>query len=108
LNADRIKLLKEAIKNEPKDPFNRYALAMEYLSSDLFEAKRHLEVLLDKFPDYLPTYYQTGNLYWELEELEAAKETFEKGISLALKQNNTKTHEELKSAYNNLLFEMDE
>lgn len=96
MQEERLKILSELIKNEPNEPFNRYALAMEYAGRNTTECLKHLEVLLESFPEYLPTYYQAATIYAEQEKEEKAKSTFEKGILLASKQNNEKILKELK------------
>ncbi|MFB0908626.1 MAG: tetratricopeptide (TPR) repeat protein [Spirosomataceae bacterium] len=98
MQEERLKILSELIKTEPDEPFNRYALAMEYAGKDTVESLRHLEVLLEIFPEYLPTYYQAATLYAEQEKEEKAESTFERGILLASKQNNEKILKELKGA----------
>lgn len=99
MQAERLKILTELVKTEPNEPFNRYALAMEYIGSDSQEALKHLEVLLNGFANYLATYYQAAIIYAEQDEEEKAKVTFEKGIALAKKQGNEKILKELKGAF---------
>ena len=106
MNEARINLLKSYIEEEPKDPFNYYALACEYLNGKEEEALQLFEQLLINFPDYLATYYQAAQLLQEFEEDEKTLAVYEKGIALAEKQNNTKTLNELKTAKQNLEFEM--
>lgn len=98
MQEERLKILSELIKTEPDEPFNRYALAMEYAGKDTTECLKHLEVLLKSFPEYLPTYYQAGTIYAEQEKEEKAKGAFTNGILLADKQNNDKILKELKGA----------
>ena len=107
MDIDRIKTLKTFLQEEPNDPFNWYALAMEYYELDVQKSCDLLESLLEKHPLYLPTYYKAAHLFWDLEDLEKAKKTFEEGIHLATKSNDQKTLRELKTSYQNLIFEMD-
>ncbi|MBN3519012.1 tetratricopeptide repeat protein [Algoriphagus lutimaris] len=106
-NLDRLEILKEYAKEEPENPFNWYALAIEYLSVDPNEAEKYFIKLLSSFEAYLPTYYTAASFFSEREELEKAKETFEKGITLAQEKQEIKTLQELKNAYQNFLFEND-
>jgi len=106
MNDARIQMLEKYISEEPNDPFNYYALACEYLGYDESEALKHLQGVAAKFPDYLPTYYHLAQTLIEFEEEEEALAVFEKGIALAEKQENNKALRELKSAHQNLLFEM--
>ncbi|MEM1406242.1 MAG: tetratricopeptide repeat protein [Bacteroidota bacterium] len=105
MNSERLKLLEEYLKNDPNDPFNLYAIATEYRSSDPEKALRFYTELLDKHASYLPTYYQAATLLAEIGENHEAEEIFKRGIKLAQQQNNALTLRELQSAYNELLFE---
>lgn len=105
VNNTRIDILKQYIIEEPNDPFNIYALASEYISEEPENALKLYEELLKDHPDYLGTYYQAGKLYQAFQQNEKAKETFEKGISLAFKQQKSKTLNELRSALNEILDE---
>ena len=104
----RLELLLEYYREDPNDPFNIYALAMEYLSSDLQKALYYLEGLLKWHPNYLPSYYQAGKLYAELGQAEKALETFGLGQSLADTLGQTKTLEELKRAERMLRDELED
>lgn len=106
MNEARIDLLKSYIAEEPNEPFNYYALACEYLNGKEEEALQLFEQLLTHFPDYLATYYQAAQLLQEFEEEERALAIYEKGIEVAQAQNNLKTLNELKTAKQNLEFEM--
>ncbi|MEM0941629.1 MAG: tetratricopeptide repeat protein [Bacteroidota bacterium] len=107
MNSKRIKLLKKFVEEEPKNPFNKYALAMEFYEYDPPKSLDILKTLLKEHPDYLPSYFKTAHLFWEMEDLEKAKDVFVKGLSLAQEQGDQKALSELKSAYQNLLFELD-
>ena len=106
MKSDRLRKLQEFYNEEPNNPFLIYGLAMEYEKIDLNKAIEYYLILLEDHPDYLPTYYQLGHIFWEQDELEKAEEIFKKGISLAQEQKNQKTLHELKSAHVNLQMEM--
>ena len=61
-------------EEDPTDPFNIYALAIEYAKSDSQKAKMYFNLLLNKHPAYLPTYYQAGAFFAEAEDVERAEE----------------------------------
>jgi len=108
MQAQRINFLKELIKAEPNDPFNYYALALEYrytekdLASDLFSE------LLSKFEDYLPTYYAAAAFFFENNQIEKVEQIYEKGIQLADIQKNEKAKKELMGAFQLFKDETDE
>lgn len=105
MDRTRLQRLLNFLEEEPNNPFNRYALALEYMNIDLYQAKIYFDELLQKQPDYLATYYQAGKLYEELEDMDRAKDIYERGIQLAKTQENNFTLRELKNAYQQLLDE---
>jgi tetratricopeptide (TPR) repeat protein len=108
MQAERINFLLEQIKTDPKDPFNQYALAIEYIENQPQKSLEYFENLLTEFPEYLPTYYHAANLFFSFERLEKAKETYLMGIELAKKLKKEKTLKELQGAYSMFLDEIDE
>lgn len=103
--TDRIEQLKKYYEEDPHDPFNLYALALEYLQSDPGISQSFFEELLQAHQDYLPTYYHAARLYQDLGLREKAITTYARGISLARKLNDHKAVRELQSAYDELMFE---
>lgn len=99
MNNNRLDLLLQFYEEDPSDPFNAYALAMEYQNNDVQKAAEYFKLLLDKQPDYLPTYYHAAALFAEMDNAEYAEKLYQKGIQLALNQQNTKTYQELQRAY---------
>lgn len=107
MNQARIDLLKTYIEEDPNDPFNYYGLACEYMMDSPMEALKLFEKLVDSHADYLPTYYQYGQLLEAFEKEETALKIYDAGMTLAKSQGNAKTFQELNSVHQNLLFEMD-
>lgn len=107
MNQVRIDLLKKYIEEDPKDPFNYYGLACEFIQNKPEEALELFNDLLANHADYLPTYYQAGQLLEAFEREEEALKVYTQGMELAKAQNNTKTFQELNSVHQNLLFEME-
>ncbi len=105
MNNSRIIQLKKFLEESPDDPFIHYGLALEFQKSDTAEALKKYDELLQKFPDYLPTYYHAAHLFWESELHEKAEEIFFRGIALAEKQGDQNTLRELRNAYQNFQFE---
>ncbi|HRN94619.1 MAG: hypothetical protein M9931_11970 [Chitinophagales bacterium] len=95
----RLKQLLDLELQSPNDPFLKFALAQEYAAMpDRIAAEMYYEILLEKFPDYLPTYYQYAKLQEEKNETATAKDWYEQGIALAKKQADSKTLSELEAA----------
>lgn len=98
-NQTRKTSLLEMLTKEPDDVFLNYALAMEMSGTGEFEnAEAQLQKVLVLKPDYLPCYYQIGQLKEKLNDIVNAIEFYKKGIVLAKLQNNTKAIGELNEA----------
>ncbi|MDZ7935692.1 MAG: tetratricopeptide repeat protein [Emticicia sp.] len=107
MQEERLKILFQYLEEEPNEPFNVYAIAMEYINKDIEKAKFYLEKLLTEHPDYVPTYYHAAAVYVELEDYINAEHTYKLGIEKAHQQQSTKAFDELKRAYRMLLDEME-
>src|SRR5688572_26342778 len=103
----RLQQLIQFYKDDPNDPFNIYGLALEYQKTDIKQSERYFDQLLNNFPDYLPTYYHAAKLKSSLKLNEDAINIYKRGIYLAKKLNEPKAQQELQSAYNELMFEME-
>lgn len=98
MNNDRIQQLIRFVQEEPGDPFNVYALAMEFINGQPEQARPYFDQLLTDHPDYLPTYYHAAALYASLNERDRAAVLYERGIEVARTQKNAKTLLELQRA----------
>ena len=101
-NLDRIKLLKQFLEDDPADPFNLYALGLEYLKENPDHAKFYFDKLLKNHDLYVPTYYHAGMLYAEQGEKENAIQILKKGIQVCSDQKDFKTQRELQTLLTNL------
>jgi len=107
MTETRLQQLLRFYKEDPNDPFSLYGLALEYQKSDVKESERFFDLLLTIFPDYLPTYYHAAKLKASLGQSENALNIYKRGIDLSKKLNEQKTLQELQSAYNELIFELE-
>lgn len=96
---DRLDQLRELLKDDPNDPFLRYAFALEHAArGQRTEAITLIENLLKEQPDYLGAYYQLGQYYEQEGRNDDAIRTYQSGVALAQKQGNKKTLGELNEA----------
>ena len=107
MSEQRLKTLIKFYEEEPNDPFNLYGLALEYQKTDLNKSDELFARLLKDFPQYVPSYYHAAKLKVELKQSEAALIIYKKGIEIAKQQNEKKAGQELRSAYDELMFEME-
>ncbi len=98
MNQERIQQLLAYVTEEPGEPFNVYALGMEYLTSQPTQAQHYFDKLLLEHPTYLPTYYQAAQLCAEMGHRPRAATLYEAGITLAQAQSNRKIQDELTRA----------
>jgi tetratricopeptide (TPR) repeat protein len=103
--ASRLEMLEQYYKEDPNDPFNIYALALEVQKTDAGKTLHYFNILLAEHPSYIPVYYHAGKLYQELGEKNKAVEIFESGIRQAQLANDKKAVRELRSALDELMFE---
>ncbi|GAA0880342.1 hypothetical protein GCM10009119_33120 [Algoriphagus jejuensis] len=106
-NLGRLQLLRDFIEEEPENPFNYYAMALELREKDPQEAEILFNYVLKMHPNYLPAYFPSAHFFAEFDQIQKAKALFEKGIELAILQNEEKAQKELNNAYQNFLFEND-
>jgi tetratricopeptide (TPR) repeat protein len=105
INKTRLEQLQKFLEDEPTDPFNIYALALEYQKLDSSKALNLFKQLVTEHESYLPTYYHLGKLHEELGERQQALEILTKGIIQARNQKDLKALRELQAAYNEIEFE---
>ena len=96
MNLERLQLLEQYAREDPMDPFPRYALALEWVSTDPKKAEELFAQLLTDHPHYLPVYYHAGHLCLTTGDPTRAKLILEKGIQLARDVGDVKSGAELK------------
>jgi tetratricopeptide (TPR) repeat protein len=104
MNAERIKNLEQWIREDPGDPFNKYALAMELAKASPIKADALFDELLTQHGSYLPTYYTAASFYSSQGEPDRAIGILQLGIDLAKKEKDPKTLRELQSALDELRY----
>ncbi|HVW95050.1 MAG TPA: tetratricopeptide repeat protein [Mucilaginibacter sp.] len=106
MQINRLERLLEFIKNEPDDPFLKYALATEYLRiGQTDKALDYFEDLVNNHRDYSGTYYHLGKLYEALGRREDAIKTYETGMKVTREQRNNHAYSELQGVYDELMDE---
>lgn len=92
-------MLLDMLKEDPNDPFLKYALGLEYIQKDLLDdAEKVFVELRSKHPEYLPLYYQFGQLLEKRERFDEAIAVYKAGEALASEQRDLKTRSELQEA----------
>lgn len=105
---DKIRQLAVYLKKNPGDSFVKFALALELLKENqVTKAQVLFESVLEQDPGYLGVYYHLGKLYERQNRPADASRLYQKGISVARKQNQKKTEFELAEALEQLKQESD-
>lgn len=96
---DRIAALQEFLRDDPDDPFTRFALAQEFAKrGDAGRALAHYEGLVQDRPDYVGTYYHLGALYRALGRDDDARATLRAGVAAATAAGDAHARAELQGA----------
>ncbi len=96
---DRIATFKSFIQRAPTDPFPRYGLAMEHRGrGELDQAWVVFQELLEKFPDYVPTYLMAGGTLASLGRRDEAAAVYRRGLEAAGKKRDDHAARELETA----------
>ena len=96
---DRIATFKSFIQRSPTDPFPRYGLAMEHKGrGELDEAWAAFTELLERFPDYVPTYLMAGGTLAALGRRDEAADVYRRGVETAAKKGDQHALRELEAA----------
>lgn len=102
---DRIAQIKQLLLATPNDSFLKHALALEYIKlNDDATAQQLFEELLAYEPGYVGSYYQLAKLFERKGDREAAIRTYEKGMEMAKAANERHALNELRSAYEELIY----
>ena len=99
MNKSRKDTLIEMLEKEPHDLFLNYALAVEFVGENkLEEAEKQFLKTVKLDSEYLPCYYQLGQVAEKIKTEKEALEYYKLGLALAQKQNNQKAVNELNEA----------
>ena len=102
---DRIEKLNEFLKSNPADSFVQHALALEYIKlGDDEKARKLFEVILQREPGYVGSYYHLAKLMERNDDMVEAIRIYEKGMEEAKRAGDNHSYSELKSAYEELTF----
>lgn len=102
---DRIQKIKELLVAQPKDNFLRHALALEYLKIGQDKLARDLfEAILTETPEYVGSYYHLAKLLEKMDEKSQAIQWYEQGMELTKKVGDQHAFQELRGAYEDLVY----
>ena len=91
----RMEMIEHMLISTPNDPFLHYAKGLELVNHNEEAAIESFRTVIEKFPDYLATYYQLAVLLVNRGMVEESIKVIETGMALAQKQGEMKTKQEL-------------
>lgn len=95
----RIEQLLSFLEEDSSDSFTRFALALEYMKDEDYEAAcAHFEYILQNEPGYLGVYYHLGKLMEKTGNPERAQSLYLNGIEQAELAADAHTAKELREA----------
>ncbi len=88
--STRRERIEEMLQTDPRDPFLRYSLAMEYRKEDKHHESLQLltELAHTESPKYVAAFFMASQQLVELERLDEARALLRDGIEEARLQNN--------------------
>lgn len=102
-NEKRLEMLRKLVESNQADSFARYALAMEYRSSNMFEqALEAFRALRMRDPEYLAMYLMCGTMLVGQRLAKEARDWFEAGLQVAVRQKNSHAQSEIQAALDGL------
>jgi Tfp pilus assembly protein PilF len=102
---ERIQKIKDFLEQSPEDSFLQHALALEYIKiGDDMAAKSLFELILQREPGYVGSYYHLAKLLERNAQSEEAIKVYEKGMTEASKAGDDHAYAELRSAYEELIY----
>lgn len=102
---ERIEKLKEYLRADATDSFLQHALALEYIKlGDDAEAENLFREILQREPSYVGTYYHLAKLLERRGDTGGAVAVYEPGMEAAKKAGDNHSYNELRAAYEELVF----
>ena len=99
----RREMLEEFVGANPGDAFGRYGLAMECArTGDHEAASAHFDELLTAHPDYVPGYFQYGQMLTSIGQTDRAREVLTRGIQAAQRKGDAHAAEEMQAVLEGL------
>jgi tetratricopeptide (TPR) repeat protein len=101
--SGRIEVIRDLLAKKPKDTFLVYSLGMELASAGRYEqAAAEFRRCIQLDPDYLPAYTEAGKALRSAGKLGQAREMFQAGIDLALRQQQSHARDYLQQQLDSL------
>ncbi len=102
---ERIEQIRQFLLSSPEDNFLQHALALEYIKMGKeMEARQLFENILTRDPGYTGSYYHLAKLLERTGHTTQAIEWYEKGMAATKAADDKHAFNELRAAYEELVF----
>jgi tetratricopeptide (TPR) repeat protein len=96
IEMDRIAMLAEILRENPKDAFARYGLAMAYAAEGKTEeALGEYGTAIENSPDYVPAYQMSAQVLMKLGRIDEARAMLEAGLAACERTGNAHAASEM-------------
>jgi tetratricopeptide (TPR) repeat protein len=100
---DKIEMFKKVLEIDPADQIANFGLGSIYMDLGRHEeARRHLQTLVERFPDYSAAYLNLGKTLEQLSRPDEAAEVYRQGIAAAAKKGDLMPLKEMQARRNQL------
>ena len=104
---ERIDQIKQMLKDDPRDSFLQFALAMEYKNKGQQpDAIKIFKELRKNDKEYVGLYFHLGKCFEEMDDFQSALEIYAEGIAIADSLQDLHAKSELMNEKMNLELEM--
>ncbi len=96
MTMNRREIILKEIENQPENPLNYYLLALEERrEADWVACIGSLQRLIQRFPDYHPSYYVLAEIHYQLDEIEEGTRIAKQGMEITKGLQLMKAYHEL-------------
>ncbi|HEX3357563.1 MAG TPA: hypothetical protein VHS31_11390 [Tepidisphaeraceae bacterium] len=97
--STKLPQLHAMLQKQPNDPFLLYGIAMEHKKlNETSQAIEFLKRVISVDPNYCYAYFQSGQIYEIIGDLESAKRSYNEGIVAARRAGDAHAQSELEGA----------
>jgi len=101
--TNRLEALLKFYEKDPNDSFTIYGIALEYVSlKNYSKAEEYFQKLLAFDPNYVAGYMQYAMLKEKLNDINSAKDLYNRGIKIAKETGDKKSAAEMEDFLNEL------
>jgi tetratricopeptide (TPR) repeat protein len=103
MKSGRLHDMLRMLKHDPKDPFMRYAVALEYVANRKYQLGVHyLQQIIKMDRHYVPAYHQLGLILAQMKKRDEAVAILQQGIKIAEEKGDQVERNEMEDLLHDL------